>query len=62
MNSFEITVQGKVQGIGYIPFVAKFAEENGYKGAVRYCGGAVKVHVVCEPDDVGKWLEECKHY
>ena len=54
MNSFEITVQGKVQGIGYIPFVAKFAEENGYKGAVRYCGGAVKVHVVCEPDDVGK--------
>ncbi len=53
MNSYEITVLGKVQGIGFIPFVAEYAEEHNLKGAVRNSGASVKIHVVCESDEIG---------
>ena len=54
MKSFEITVFGQLQGIGYRTFIADYAEEHGIKGAVRNSGGAVKLHVVINPDDMSK--------
>ncbi len=53
MNSYEITVLGKVQGIGYVPFVAEYAEEHNLKGAVRNSGSSVKIHIVAESDEIG---------
>ena len=61
MNSFEITVLGKVQGIGYIPFVADYAEANDLKGAVRYSGGSVKIHVICDPDKIGAFTYHLRY-
>ncbi len=38
-----ITVLGVVQGVGYRPFTARLAEEEGIRGSVRNSGGAVHI-------------------
>ena len=55
MNVYDITVLGLVQGIGYRSFVAEYAKEHGLLGYVRNSGGIIKIHVECEPEEIGKF-------
>lgn len=42
---FEITIKGMVQGIGFRPFVYRFARSLGYSGDVRNSGGIVRIRL-----------------
>ena len=46
IETYEITIPGMVQGIGFRPFVAELAEDLGITGTVCNCGGIVTI--VCE--------------
>ena len=48
MGAYEITVLGLVQGIGFRPFVAEYAEKHGLVGSIKNAGGAVKLYVECD--------------
>jgi hydrogenase maturation protein HypF len=39
-----ITVEGKVQGVGFRPFVYRLAHRHAIKGWVRNCNGSVEIH------------------
>ena len=54
MSAFEITVMGLVQGIGFRPFVAEYAEKNGLVGSIHNAGGVVKLYVECDEIEIGK--------
>ena len=45
IKTYELTVKGLVQGIGYRPFVATLLEGLGISGTVRNTGGIVKICV-----------------
>ncbi len=61
MNSYEITVLGLVQGVGYRSFVADYAYKNNIKGYVKNYGGAVKIYVDCPPEEVGKFAYHLRY-
>ncbi|MEA5004047.1 MAG: carbamoyltransferase HypF [Christensenella sp.] len=48
--TFEITVLGMVQGIGFRPFVARMAEKLHITGSVRNSGGIVKIIATANPE------------
>ena len=50
MNSYEITVLGKVQGIGYVPFVAEYAEEHNLGVVRELCGHGIGTNLHEDPD------------
>ncbi|MBP3808966.1 MAG: acylphosphatase [Eubacterium sp.] len=54
MGAYEITVLGLVQGIGFRPFVAEYAEKHGLVGSIKNAGGAVKLYVECDDVEIGK--------
>lgn len=54
MSAYEITVLGLVQGIGYIGFVADYAEKNGLVGSIKNSGGVVRIYVECDEEEIGK--------
>ena len=39
------TITGKVQGVGFRPFIYRIAHDNGLTGSVRNCTGQVEIHV-----------------
>jgi hydrogenase maturation protein HypF len=45
MQSYEFTISGLVQGIGYRPFVAEMLSKEGFKGYVQNTGGIVKIYL-----------------
>ncbi len=45
MKTYEFTVSGLVQGIGYRPYIAKMFSEMGICGTVRNSGGIVKIEM-----------------
>ena len=44
-----ITIGGRVQGVGFRPFVYRLAHEHGITGWVRNADGAVEIHAEGEP-------------
>ncbi|MEW6253482.1 MAG: acylphosphatase, partial [Planctomycetota bacterium] len=44
-----ITVGGRVQGVGFRPFVYRLAHRHGITGWVRNADGAVEIHAEGEP-------------
>lgn len=44
-----ITISGKVQGVGFRPFVYRLAHRHGISGWVRNVNGAVEIHAEGEP-------------
>jgi len=47
-----IVVSGRVQGVGFRPFVSRLANELGISGWVRNCSGQVEIHAEGNVDDV----------
>ncbi len=39
-----LVITGRVQGVGFRPFVKRMASEYGITGSVRNCGGEVEIH------------------
>ena len=54
MGAYEITVLGLVQGVGFRPFVAEYAEKHGLVGSIKNAGGAVKLYIECDDVEIGK--------
>ncbi|MDD2722413.1 MAG: carbamoyltransferase HypF [Methylovulum sp.] len=42
--AIHIVITGRVQGVGFRPFVSRFAHELGLAGWVRNCSGQVEIH------------------
>jgi hydrogenase maturation protein HypF len=53
----EISVYGKVQGVGFRPLVCRLAEENVLTGFVRNAGTHVEIKVTGEPKQIEKLSE-----
>jgi hydrogenase maturation protein HypF len=52
-----ITLSGKVQGVGFRPFVYRLAQEHGITGWVRNVNGAVEIHAEGEPAPLQRFCE-----
>lgn len=55
--NLEIVVVGRVQGVGYRPFVRGVAKELGLSGFVRNCGGFVQIFVSGEQSVLQAFLQ-----
>lgn len=52
-----ITISGKVQGVGFRPFVFRLARAHGLSGWVRNVNGAVEIHAEGEPARIQRFTE-----
>lgn len=52
-----ITVRGRVQGVGFRPFILRLARELNLKGWVRNAGGVVEMHVEGTGPDIDRFLD-----
>lgn len=52
-----ITIRGRVQGVGFRPFVFRLAHSHGLGGWVRNANGAVEIHAEGEPTQVQHFIE-----
>lgn len=57
----EISVYGKVQGVGFRPLVCRLAEENALTGFVRNEGTHVEILVTGEPEKTEKLCESLRN-
>ena len=57
----EISVYGKVQGVGFRPLVCRLAEENALTGFVRNAGTHVEIVVTGEPEQIKKLCESLRN-
>ena len=60
MNHFlarRILVTGRVQGVGFRPFVSRIAHELGLSGWVRNRSGEVEIHVEGPSGEAKVWLD-----
>jgi len=56
-SAFHITVSGRVQGVGFRPFVYRLAHRHGIKGWVRNVNGAVEIHAEGAPARLQRFSE-----
>ncbi|MFN3545682.1 MAG: carbamoyltransferase HypF [Thiobacillus sp.] len=52
-----ITISGRVQGVGFRPFVYRLARAHGITGWVRNANGAVEIHAEGEPAHLQQFAE-----
>ena len=57
----EISVYGKVQGVGFRPLVCRLAEENSLTGFVRNAGTHVEIMVTGESKQIKKLCERLRN-
>lgn len=60
MHTYEITVTGLVQGVGFRPFVAELAEKYHIVGSVRNAGGIVILEAFGEQEAVDGFVEKIR--
>ena len=58
----EIIIYGRVQGVGFRPFVAGLAEELGMDGIVQNAGGIVKIRAGAEKKALDAFVHRLLHY
>ena len=58
ISARKILLSGKVQGIGFRPFVYRLALEHKLNGWVRNCVGIVEIHVQGEPENLENFLSD----
>jgi hydrogenase maturation protein HypF len=56
LHTFEISIQGLVQGVGFRPFVYRVAAGLGLKGRVENRSNGVKIQVTCPEEDLVKFI------
>jgi len=52
-----ITISGRVQGVGFRPFVYRLAHQHGINGWVRNADGAVEIHAEGKPAQLQRFSE-----
>lgn len=57
LTAKKIIVSGKVQGVGFRPFIYRLAEEHQLTGWVRNCVGTVEILVQGEALHIGRFVE-----
>ena len=57
----EISVYGKVQGVGFRPLVCRLAKDNALTGFVRNAGTHVEILVTGEPEKIEKLCESLRN-
>lgn len=55
-KTFQITISGQVQGVGFRPFVYQMAKKSGLKGTVCNTGSGVCIHVNAKEQDADAFL------
>ncbi len=58
LSARQILLSGKVQGVGFRPFIYRLAIEHNLTGWVRNCVGVVEVHVQGEPQNLENFLSD----
>ena len=59
-QAFQVTITGRVQGVGFRAFVRRTAEQYGLDGWVRNrSDGSVELLVIGEPERIDLLLEAC---
>jgi len=58
LSARQILLSGKVQGVGFRPFIYRLAIEHNLTGWVRNCVGVVEVHVQGEHQDLEDFLSD----
>ncbi len=53
----QITISGRVQGVGFRPFVYRLAHQHGITGWVRNVNGAVEIHAEGEPAQLQRFID-----
>jgi hydrogenase maturation protein HypF len=53
----QITISGRVQGVGFRPFVYRLAHQHGITGWVRNVNGAVEIHAEGEPAQLQRFSD-----
>lgn len=62
MKTYELTVKGLVQGVGYRPYVAEMLRGLGLKGTVRNTGGIVKICITAAKEAVDELFHRLYKY
>ncbi|MCK5207911.1 MAG: acylphosphatase, partial [Cyclobacteriaceae bacterium] len=60
MKSFHIHIKGRVQGIGFRPFIYKLAIENGFNGAVSNTLDGVHIFINSETLLLEKFIKQIR--
>ena len=61
MHRLQVTLHGRVQGVGFRAFVARLARTHGVRGEVRNAGdGAVEIVAEAGPEKLESFLEEVR--
>ncbi|MDH5546611.1 MAG: carbamoyltransferase HypF [Gammaproteobacteria bacterium] len=58
--TYVIKIHGRVQGVGFRPFVARVAMEMGLQGEVYNHGSAVRILLQCAPEKLPLFIAELK--
>lgn len=61
-KTYELTVTGLVQGVGYRPYAAGVLKDMGINGTVRNTGGIVKICITAANEAVDKLLHRLYQY
>lgn len=61
MKSFHIHIKGRVQGIGFRPFIYNLAKGNGLKGTVSNTLDGVHIFMNCEVDFLKDFIAQIHH-
>lgn len=59
-KTFEILIQGKVQGVGFRPFLARLAKELNINGKVKNIGTSVLINVTLSSVKCNTFIDEIK--
>ncbi len=62
LQAVRVVVTGRVQGVGYRPFVSRLAHELGLTGWVRNCGGQVEIHAEGTADALADFISGLKRH
>ena len=60
MKNYHVHIKGRVQGIGFRPFIYELAKENGFNGTVSNTVDGVHVVVNCELCSMSKFIHQLK--
>ncbi len=57
----QIRIEGRVQGVGFRPFIFRLASQKEVSGWVQNCGGAVELHVEATVSALESFLDAIQH-
>lgn len=57
MLAVRVVIQGMVQGVGFRPFLYRWAQKHGLVGTIQNCGGTVEAFLEGRPESIQDFLD-----